>query len=264
MKIKCSKCGKRLESEICRKCGFNNSLYYRIEKFSRPSRRGIIISLVTAVTVIIGLYASCVSCTACPEVWSVSAKKNRAAILEYANKNYPEAKIVEEYYPSAEFNPTNKPYDSIMFDFNGVNFFIWARDGEVNEKNDDGYGAAIIRQEIREKYLDDFFHQLNIPYSVQINFSEYWPQKDDTLASFKGTIRLEFELEYDDSKSSTQDFDWFYDFYCYWSDICPTQGFTLRFYYWTDSEEKYVIHCDSSSKFDSKEEFYGVSERLPV
>lgn len=264
MKVCCPKCGARLKAEICKNCGSDNSLYYRTEKFSRPSRLGLIISLVTAVAVIAGFLASCISCIACPEVWSASAKENRIAILEYAKKNYPEAEIVEEYYPSAEFGPTNKPYDAILFDFNGVKFFIRARDGKVNEKSDDGYGAAIMRREIREKYLDDFFRQINLPYNVQIYFSDYWPQKNDVLDSYKGSIQLEFELEYDDSKTSPQDFAWFYDFYCYWRDICPTQGFTLRFYYWTANQEKYLIYCDSGSKFDSKEEFYSASEKLPV
>ncbi len=264
MKINCRKCGNRLKSEICKQCGYDNSIYYRTEKYSRRSLRELIAPWLL-VTVIVGAFlALCVSCTVCPEVWSVSAKENRAAILEYANINYPEAKIVAENYPSAEFNPTGNPYDVIWFEFDGIKFFVQARNGKVNEKDDDGYGAAVIQKEIREKYLDNFFLPRGLTYNAQINFSKYWPQRNDILSTYKGYICLEFELDYDGNKKSPQDYGWFYDFYCYWRDECPTQKFTLRFYYLTDSQTKYMIYCDSASELNDKDKFYDSAERISI
>ncbi|MBD5129187.1 MAG: hypothetical protein HDT43_04610 [Ruminococcaceae bacterium] len=259
----CVQCGEVLsKGKTCNKCGYDNpELFPLLHKHTRFKKTiktlGIIVVLVVLVCVFVEFLSKH------PYLWHYQAGRNRIAILEYAKENYPEAEIVEEYYPSAKFSPTNKPYDTIVFDFNDLKFFIRARDGKVNEKSDDGYGAAIMRREIREKYLDDFFRQIDLPYNVQIYFADQWPQKYDVLDSYKGSIQLEFESEYDDSKTP-QDFDWFYDFYCYWRDICPTRGFTLRFYYWTANQEKYLIYCDSGSEFDSKEEFYSASKRLPV
>ena len=202
-----------------------------------------------------------------PYLWHYQASRNRTAILEYAANNYPRARIVEEYYPSAKFNPSNKPYDSIQFEFDGINFWIKVRDGEVDWRNDDGYGGAVIQKEIREKYLDNYFIPKGLDCNARIRYSGYQPKKNDTLASFvsfNGTIVLEFDLEYKENGIPAQNYDWFYDFYCYWKDICPTREFALWFCYWTDPQAKYLIYCDSSFEFDSKESFFSASERLPI
>ena len=75
---------------------------------------------------------------------------------------------------------------------------------------------------------------------------------------------LEFDLEYKENGIPAQNYDWFYDFYCYWKDICPTREFALWFCYWTDPQAIYLIYCDSSFEFDSKESFFSASERLPI
>lgn len=263
-RFSCEKCGGILSkgSIECGKCGYvNERLYPRVER-ARKRKKIITISVVSSFFVLIS--TSCVILHKYPYLWHFAAKRNRAAILEYAEINYPDAGIVAEYYPSAEFNPTNKPYDTIWFELEEINFFIRCRDGKVNERNDDGYGAAIIQKEIREKYLDNFFLQNGLPNNVQIGFSDYWPQRNDDLDSFKGLIRLEFELEYNKNNMSTQDFGWFYDFYCYWREVYPTEKFSLRFYYWKDNQTKYLIYCDSASKFDSEEEFYNASKRIYI
>ena len=133
----------------------------------------------------------------------------------------------------------------------------------LKSENDDGYGAAVIQKEIREKYLDKFFQPRGLTYSAQIGFSGQWVQRNDDLSSFKGGILLEFELEYDENIKSPRDFGWFYDFYCYWKDECPAKSFTLRFYYFTDSQTKYLIYCDTGYELTDEDEFYGLAERLP-
>ena len=262
MKIYCTKCGNRLKSEICKKCGSDNSVYYRTEKYSKSSTWELLAPWLLVMIILAAFLGTCVSCTVCPEAWSASVKENRAAILEYANANYPGAKIVEEYYPSATAFATGNPYDSILFELDGIEFSIRARQGKVGEYND-GCGERAFRKEIREKYPDTFFLPRGLTYNAKIYFSDQWVQRNDDLYSFKGGIHPKFEPEYDENIKSPRDLGWFYDFYCYWRDVCPVKRFTLRFYYFTDSQTKYLIYCDTGYELTNEDEFYGLAERLP-
>lgn len=202
-----------------------------------------------------------------PYLWHYQASRNRMAILEYAADNYPRARIVEETYSSTVFNPTNKPYDKIRFELDGINFWIKARDGEVDWRDDDGYGGALIGKEIREKYIDNYLLSNSLACNARIRYSGYQPTKNDTLASFvsfDGAIVLEFDLAYEENELSVPDYDWYYDFYCYWKEICPTREFILWFRYWTDWQSKYLLYCDSGSEFNSKEAFFSASEKIPL
>lgn len=175
-----------------------------------------------------------------PELWHDQARMNRRAILEYAQKNYPEAVIISENYPSAVFNPTNNPYDEICFELDGIRFIITAQYGSVNY-NDDYYGFSLLRKEIRENYLDKYFLQNGIATDPDITFFDFdsnWPGKDAELSSFPGGIWLSFgqvcDEEWDDPRS---DIEWFYDFFQYWKDACPTEPFILYFFYRNRTDE---------------------------
>lgn len=248
MKIYCPKCGTRLKSEICKKCGSDNSLYYRTEKFSKPSRCGLIIYLMIAVAFIGVFLTSCVSCIVCPETWSISAKENRAAILEYTKKNYPEAKIVKEHYPSAEFNPTNNPHDWILFEFDGINFTINARDGQIDY---DGYWDAKVIAQFNNIIQDGFLKPRGIDETVHYRF------KDNYKEIYPYTGSLGIYIQVNDQGSTAREVGWLYDFYMFWK----KEGAFLKDYrvdidiYEGYDKKSYIIYYNDS-EFINESDFY--------
>lgn len=252
----CKKCNGVLPKgdSTCDKCGhFNEALYPEIEN-GRKRRKVIVI-----LSVLLGLIIVVIICNAAMLFpWQYRARHNRNAIIEYAEKNYPGAEIVEELYPTMKFNPTGNPYDVIWFELNGIEFYIEARDGEVKRQND-GYGIAKIKKEVREKYLQDFFSRKGLSCEPDISFSYddyYWPTSNASLNTFLGSIHLDFVLGYDESKKFPEDYGWFYDFYCYWKEVCPTKDFSLRFCFRINKNTPFQLWCDSSSKFTGEDDFY--------
>lgn len=223
----CKKCNAALLKwdSTCDKCGyFNESLYPEIEDCKKRRKVIVVLSVLLGSVIVVII---CNSAMLFP--WQYRARHNKKAILEYAEENYPGAEIVEELYPTMKFNPTGVPYDMIRFKLDKIEFYIKARDGEVTG-HCDGYGEAKIREEIREKYLRDFFSRQDFMHEPDITFfydKNYFPQKDASLESFHGSIRLDFVMNYDESKKFPEDYGWFYDFYCYWKEICPTDGYSL-------------------------------------
>lgn len=254
----CNNCGKILPKWrtdiVCESCGYvNEHLYYKAKKLRILKRVLIVLAVIF---VIVGTLSVCNCAMLYP--WQYQARNNRRAILEYADKNYPEAKIVKENYPTMKFNPTNKPYDVIWFELDGVDFYIKARDGEV-DYDDDGYGIALLEKAVREDYLNDFFVQRELSYHVDITFWDYIPPPVEQVVDLKDlteTISLDIVLEYEEDKQTPRDFDWFYDFYCYWKEKCPTEKFSIRFCYKLKRTAVYSLYCDSGSEFDNEEDFY--------
>ncbi|MBD5129188.1 MAG: hypothetical protein HDT43_04615 [Ruminococcaceae bacterium] len=277
MKIRCKHCNRKIgiTDYSCPVCGTVNfstdgevqaayKLFPLLHKHTKLKKTIKILSIIAVLAALFCVFVDFLSKH--PYLWHYQAGRNRIAILEYAKENYPEAEIVEEYYPSAKFSPTNKPYDAIRFELDGINFYIQARDGIVDSAGD-GYGMALLESEVREKYISSFFLQQGLSYDADISFYDYYPyrpQKNASLNTFPGRIKLDFRLYLESNRQTPQNIDWFYDFYCYWEEVCPTKGFILRFHYWGNDQIKYLIYCDSISEFDSKEEFYSASKRLPV
>lgn len=188
--------------------------------------------------------------------WQAKHRENKKAVLRYAQLNHPNAKLSKANYPSS--NITNDPYDEFFFETDGIRFCILARDGKVGEHGD-GYGMALLSKEVHEKYLDAFFIDRGLPNNAELTYYDYypyWPGKDAEIKSFPGEISLSFVLEYKDDKSTPRDFGWFYDFYCYWKEVCPTKGFSIRFCCWTENGDTYQLYCYSTSEFDGEDEFY--------
>lgn len=162
----------------CNKCGYDNTeLFPVFRKHTRLKKTITTLGIIVVLVVLVCVFVEFLSKH--PYLWHYQASRNRIAILEYAKENYPEAEIVEEYYRSAKFNPTNKPYDAIWFELDGINFYIQARDGIVDSAGD-GYGMAQLEGEVREKYLSNFFLQHGLLYDADISFYDYypyWPQK---------------------------------------------------------------------------------------
>ena len=254
----CQKCSLMLPKGeiVCEYCGhINESIYPKFEKV-KTARRAILILAAVGILILCHVFML--------YPWQYQARRNRKAIMKYARTFYPEAKIVKEYYPTMEFNPTGMPYDRIWFELDGVEFTIAVRDGEVN-RDSDGYGFGLLRKEIRENYLNDFFSMRGLSDIVDISFSDYspyWPQQYAVISDFPGTIRLDILLEHEEDKQTLRDFDWLYDFYCYWREVCPTEGFSIRFCYRISSKTNYTIYCYSTSEIDNEEDFYNLMEYI--
>lgn len=254
----CQKCSLILPKGeiVCENCGhINESVYSKLEEVKRV-RRTILILAAAGVLILCHVFML--------YPWQYQARRNRKAIMRYARTFYPEAKVVKEQYPTMKFDPTGMPYDCIWFELDGIEFTIAARDGEVNYDSD-GYGFALLRKEIREKYLNGFFSMRGLPDIVDIYFSDYgsyWPQQYAAISSFPGSVRLDILLEREEDKQTLKDFDWLYDFYCYWREVCPTEGFSLRFCYKITSKSNYTINCYSTSKINNEEDLYSLMEYL--
>lgn len=265
VQIKCQSCGKKIgaSNRNCPYCQSENPLsdgeITALRLKSKEKRRTF--KIIAILTVFVMIAGFCVSCSVLPHKWNPTALKNRAAILKYAKANYPGAKIVKEYYPSTKFNPTGDPYDFIWFELDGLQFFIEARHGECYYYND-GYGYALIQREIRENYLNDFFTSRGLPYEPDIALSYAGtgvyepPGKDASLDTFPGDIRLDLLLDFEEDKPTPRDFGWFYEFYLYWKEVCPTDGFTIRFCYRINKNSYLNLYCYSTSKFKNADDFY--------
>lgn len=250
----CEKCGNILPKGdiICDKCRHSNEQLFHIIIAAKQRQRFVTILILVISLIALGIIFNVFMLFP----WQYQARHNKKAILSYVRDNYPNARIVEEYYPSMKFNPTNKPYDSIVFELNGVQFAVRGRDGKVNEANDDLYGAAVIQKEVREGYLNNFFSQRALEYEADIDFLDYYPRKTDNLSTFQGNIFLEFRLDHEADKPTSRDLGWLYDFYCYWRNVCPTEDFTLRFYYRISRNSGYELYCYANSQFSNEDEFY--------
>ncbi len=192
-----------------------------------------------------------------PAFWHFR-QADKQAIVQYQRQNYPGAKVIERDFPFLA-NPhlVGFPVPSRMtFEYDGVKFRISAQDGIISG---DGYGGSKIEKEIREKYLQDFFSRQGFSYEPNIDFSyhkNYFPQKDASLKTFRGSIQLDFLINYDGSKKFPEDYGWFYDFYCYWKEVCPTDDYSLWFCLRINRNAYYQLECDSKSEFADKDDFY--------
>ncbi len=242
---------------------FDNTQENALQTGGTPKRRfmtkGKIIALsIVAVIILLSVWDIFIDP---PAFWHFR-QADKQAIVQYQRQNYPGAKVIERNFPFLA-NPhlVGSPVRSSMkFEYDGVKFGIYAQDGIISG---DGYGAAKLKKEIREKYLQNFFSRQGILYEPDINFSydkNYFPQKDASLKTFRGSIQLAFLMNYDESKKFPEDYGWFYDFYCYWKEVCPTDDYYLWFSLRINRNTYYQLRCDSKSQFVDKDDFYNSFE----
>lgn len=232
----------------------NKKIILNRDRKSENGKRFLVTVTITAVIIIIISFFK--SYEAHPERWLSQCKDNRSAIIRYANIHYPDATIVKECYPSANFNPTNNPADYIVFELNGVQFPIYSQMGEVTPEVDDLYGASLLCQEIREKYLNNFNNRYNLSIIPQISFGEYNPKPNDTLDSYNGHIFLNFVLPYEQEKNSPRDLGWLYDFYCYWDTSFLKKDYTIKFRYIIPNGQTFELEYSCKSVFKDEDNFY--------
>lgn len=219
------------------------------------TRNRIIALVFTAILILVPILCF-QSCKAHPEKWLPQCRENREAIVSYAKKHYPNATIVEEIYNSSEFNPTNNPSDVIIFELDGIQFSISAKMGEITPEVDDLYGSALLSQEIRQKYLDDFNNRYHLNIDPGISFWEYIPKSTDTLDTYNGHLFLDFVLQYEQGANNPRQLGWIYNFYCYWKESYPRSNYTIRFVYIIDEEHLFELELSSKEDFVDENSFY--------
>lgn len=247
----CNQCHQILAKGkmVCDKCGYINvNLFANFHK-RKNIKKCIILSVIFLM--IAGFLILCNKAMLYP--WQYQARQNRKAILEYARNTYPGAKIIRECYPSTKFNPTNKPYDLIWFEFDGVDFYIAARNGKV-DYDDDNYPEARATAQFDKIIKDGFLKPRKINSSVIYSF------QDDYRKTYPYTGCLYIELR---ARGSTpQEVGWLYDFYKYWK----TEGSFLKEYqvniliYESDVKVRCAVVITNDSEFANKDEFYSAFE----
>lgn len=116
---------------VCNKCGYENPEL--IPVFRNQIKRQIcirrIIIAVSFVALILIMNANLLfPCQA-------ETRKNKRAIFSYVNEHYPHAKVIRDHYESKDLNLWSPASEMVVFEWNGVQFTIRAKDGEVVADN---------------------------------------------------------------------------------------------------------------------------------
>lgn len=209
------------------------------------------IIMLSILAVVIGL---CIWDIAVPPLWwQFDAQSNKRAILKYAKAHYPEAKIVKEYYPSAELRFTGDPHDSITFELDGVEFLILARDGEfVADSYSRVRAEAQFDKIIQDGYLKPKGLSAKIGYSFLDSYNDSYP--------FTGSLGINMRVE--SRALSPREVDWLYDFYKYWDSSADyLNNYHLYIGITENNVEKfYIAFYNNEESFNSEDEFYSAFE----
>lgn len=260
MKIRCQVCGKMIDAANynCPYCRGENpisdgeitTLWLDYKKKRLKIRMITIISVIAAAVLTVFILDKNLMLS--PKQYQ--ALMNTKAIKAYAKEHYPNAVLIEKHYNSIkDFQFMGIPKtDVFIYELDGLRFTISACKGECDSGND-GYETALIKKRICEKYLIDFFATQGIHYNPDITL---------LYPSGEISISLDFQLEFEEDKPTPRDFGWFYEFYLYWKEVCPTEDFSIRFCYRINRNSNYNLYCYSSSKFADEDDFYNRFEYL--
>lgn len=188
--------------------------------------------------------------------WQYQARQNRKAILEYVRNTYPEAKMIEEHYPSMKFNPTNNPHDIISFELDGIKFNVTAQKGKLDV---DGYPEARVTAQF-DKIIKDGFLRPKLITSAVPSYTFY-----DGYKKYPYTGELAVELDIVGEGVIPQKVGWLYDFYKYWK----KKGTFLKEYrvylilYESNSKRDSYILIENDSDFADENEFYAAFKKYP-
>ncbi len=186
-----------------------------------------------------------------PLWWQFGAQDNKRAILAYVNEKYPGAEIVQQSYPSTQFNPTNVPQDFIIFQYDNVEFAITARQGEFMY---DSFHKSKASQFIENEYLNHFFGIESKP-EHHISFEG---DPCDDLSKYAGRAELYFPVLKKDGYNKPEEITWAYDFFVFWKEICiiPRYNITFTLIVNMYNGEHYNMTCNQDSNFINAKEFF--------
>lgn len=254
MKIICKNCGRTVDSgaNFCRYCGFTND---RGNIAIKPPIKKKILSVLL---LILGAITAMTFLTWILNLnlllpWQLEARRNKKAILNYANEHYPNAQVVEGHYNSARFFVWNNLADAIVFKLDDMEFKIIAEAGKILTDN---YPKARACKQFDTIIQDGFFEPREIGARINYNFI------DDYKEMYPYTGGLVVLISVADQGSTPREAGWLYDFYQYWRN----EGAFLKSYdVWInileDDNVIYFVDFKDEEPLLNENEFYNSFER---
>ena len=194
-----------------------------------------------------------------PMMWHKEAQENKRVILEYAEKHFPEAKIIKQVYESSKLNFSANPHDYILFEQDGVGFSIWANDGMFLGEN---YLSAKGSQYIKREILLPFFDERHLDITTcYVSTSGVF---DGDISKFEGLANIIIIPQYEDGKNTPMDVAWLYDFYIYIKENSNLKKYRISIEYriHNNVKTKYEIYFSDDSYFETREDFYAAFQYI--
>lgn len=264
-KIVCENCGEILTKWrtdiVCGSCGYVNERLYYKDKKSRILKRLLIV--LSVILVIVGLCVWDIEIDP-PAFWHFR-QADKQAIVQYQRQHYPGAKVVEQDFPFLG-NPhlVGVPVPSRMtFEYDGVEFSISARDGELTGDYFPYARAAsqienIIYRFIQSNNIENEGVKVDVRFDLLHASTMLYPFDDpptDDLSEYNHRIDVDITIigEY----SSPKDVGWLYDCYQYWISECVLKDYSLNFKVVSSSNSRiYNSSFFNDSEITSEKEFY--------
>lgn len=213
---------------------------------------------IAVAVIVIGMIGLCIWDIADPPLfWQKEAQQNQKVILEYAKEHYPNAKIIEEKYESNKFNWSANPLDQIVFEQDGVQFAIWANDGEFGGDN---FLSAKASQYIKREIIEPFIIPRNITAKYGVYFSGKAPE--GPVVEYDEGIRIHLNVISDYQKDTPEKSGWLYDFYIYFQSESNLKDYQVSIQYRVNDDSYYLLRFREDSTFASYEEFYNAFQRI--
>ena len=212
----------------------------------KKSEKKLLIILLSVASIIIGFTIWDIFIDP-PAWWRFERQQDKLVILEYAERNYPNAKNTGGLFPIQKIAEVHRA-STMYFELDGIEFSISAEYGEIVEDN---YPKARACAQFDKIIKDGFLKPRGITaytnYGFVDNYHEIYPY----------TGGLAVELTIWDQGSTPQEIDWLYDFYKYWK----KEGEFLRLYSVSIdivADEKRMCHIDyrEFDNFPNEENFY--------
>ncbi|MCH5196263.1 MAG: hypothetical protein J1F28_06090 [Oscillospiraceae bacterium] len=200
-----------------------------------------------------------------PAFWHFR-QADKQAIVQYQRKHYPGAKVVEQDFPFFPNKPVlvGIPVNSRMtFEYDGVEFSISARDGELTGDYFPYARAAsqienTIYQFIQSNNIENEGVEVDVRFDLLHASTKLYPFDDpptDDLSEYNHRIDVDITIigEY----SSPKDVGWLYDCYQYWISECVLKDYSLNFKVVpTGNGRLYNAAFYNDSEITSEKEFY--------
>ncbi|MBD5113072.1 MAG: hypothetical protein HDT42_11180 [Ruminococcaceae bacterium] len=199
----------------------------------------ILLSVLAAVGIVLILNANLLF------PWQKEARKNKRAVFEYVNVNYPDAKFIRSYYRTTQINLGNPGHDQFVFEQDGIRFPIFAEHGRIAN---DFYWKAFAEYQLYNTYIKPFEESRNI--TAKFNYIASDLQKffrnnpKANISQFDGSVDFVVLLHNNDSSTNPKSLGWLYDFYCYCKENVNIPRYTVT-----------IICKGSSTIFTNESEF---------
>lgn len=199
-----------------------------------------------------------------PPIWHFR-QADKKAIVQYQREHYPGAKVVKRNFPFLG-NPglVGSPVESSMtFEYDGVEFFIAAQDGELTRDFFPYANAKLRIVNIIDEFMRSrgFENESGIKVDVMFNLlhvrSMLYPFDDPPTEDLsKYYHRVNVEIAVNGEYNSPKDVGWLYDCYQYWITECVLPDYSLTFKVVSNGEMVYNVCLYNDSKITNEKDFY--------